>query len=37
MWMKVRLLGRVAEQIVEQAQQTVETLRSLSEHMFATL
>ena len=37
MWMDVRLLDGVAKHIIEKAQQTVEALRTLSEHMFATL
>ena len=37
MWMDLRLLGDVAEHVVRQAQQTVEALRLLSEHMFATV
>jgi hypothetical protein len=37
MWMDTRLVGWVPEHVVEQAQQTVEALLALAEHMFATL
>jgi hypothetical protein len=37
MWMVARLVGRVAEHVIEQAQQTVEAHLALAEHMFATL